>query len=214
MPTPDQEISDEARKKRTIWLMAGGAASLILPLLGVAYLHISSLSGAQGPSGRNDVFERRDGGEKHLTPSNTAVPVSVMASPPPASSLPGSGRTETAVGSSLDFVKPNQDLAAKVAEPAKAPAPAAAPAPAPEAAPVAAKTPPKTAKKGGKKEFAMPKLQTSRGFTSMGGAKGGAAAAAPGGAQGSGDMQELMKNLPPGSENNPQLQQYLKSQGK
>lgn len=208
MPAPEQELSEQDRKKRTIWLMVGGAASLILPLLGVAYLHWSSISRAQGPSGRNDVFERRDGGEKRLTPSQTAVPVSALASPPP-SPLTAGGRTGQPSGSSLDFIKPNGELAAKVAEPPKA-----ATAPAPAAAPAAAATetpaPAKAASKKGKKEFSMPKLQPSRGFTNFSSGKGsGKAAAAP---QGGGDSQDLLKNLPPDAANNPQLQEYLKKQ--
>lgn len=215
MPPPEQELSELDRRKRTVWLLAGGAASLILPLLGVAYLHWSSISGAPGPSGRNDVFERRDGGEKRITPTQTAVPVSAMMTPPP-SSLPTAGKTEKPAGSSLDFIKSNEEMTAKVADPPKAAtAPAAAPAAAPASA-VPAPAPSSAAKapsKKGKKEFSMPKLQPSRGFTNFKGAPAGKGTAAPqGGAPAGGDSQDLLKNLPPDAANNPQLQEYLKKQ--
>ncbi|MBI3565889.1 MAG: hypothetical protein HY079_11875 [Elusimicrobia bacterium] len=216
---PDADPNPE-RRKRTVWLIAGGAASLLLPLLGAVYLHISSTAGGAGPSGRNDVFERRDAGDKRLVPSQAAVPVSALAAPPPSSLPTAGGQTQAAVGSSLDFIKPGAEMSSKfgdspkaatatAAAPAAPPPAAAAPAPAPAAA--------KTPAKKGKKEFAMPKLQPTRGFSSMGG-KGGHAApagAAPAGAPaGGGDAQDLLKNLPHGAADNPQLQQYLKGQGK
>jgi hypothetical protein len=218
MPAPEPEISEQDRKKRTVWLLAGGAASLLLPLLGVFYLHWSATSGAQGPSGRNDVFERRDGGEKRIMPSQTAVPLAVPMTPPP-SSLPAGGATERPAGSSLDFIKSNQEMSAKVNDAPKPAAAAAAPpapaaAPADAAAPEAAAAPAKTKTKKGKKDFSMPKLQPSRGFTNFNSGKAGAAAAkgAPGGAPGGADAQDLLKNLPPGAENNPEVQKYLRQQ--
>jgi hypothetical protein len=59
----------------------------------------------------------------------------------------------------------------------------------------------------------MPKLQPSRGFTNFGSGKR-SGAAAPQGGSGGGGTEELLKNLPPGAADNPQLQEYLKSQGK
>lgn len=206
------------RRKRTVWLIAGGAASLLLPLLGAVYLHVSSTAGAAGPSGRNDVFEHRDAGDKRLVPSQAAVPVSALAAPPPSSLPAAGGQTQSAAGSSLDFIKPGAEMSSKFGDaPKAATATAAAPPPpvvaAPAPAPAAAKAP---AKKG-KKDFSMPKLQPTRGFSSMGGkgSAAGAKGAAPGGAPGAGaDSQDMLKNLPPEAANNPQLQQYLKSQGK
>ncbi|MFI5345098.1 MAG: hypothetical protein ACHQ51_01875 [Elusimicrobiota bacterium] len=217
MTSLEPDITEQARKKRTIWLMAGGAASLLLPLLGVFYMHWSSLSGGQGPSGRNDVFERRDGGDKRITPSQTAVPGPGLMSPQAA--LPPVGRTESSGGSSLDFIKPGQEMAGKTPDPSKAaPAPAAPAAVAP-AAPAAPAEPPaaaaKTKAKKGKKEFSMPKLQPSRGFTNFGSGKGGSTkggAAAPQGGNSGGGAQDMLNNLPPDAANNPQLQQYLKQQ--
>jgi hypothetical protein len=207
MTLSDAEITEQARKKRTIWLMAGGAASLLIPLIGVVYLHWNA-AGTQGPSGRNDVFERREGGERRIIPSQTAVPSALLT--PPPSSLPIPGRIEVAVGSSLDFVKSNQEMTVKAAAAPAAPAQAAPP---PIAAPAMAVAPAKEAKaKKGKKEFAMPKLQPSRGFTKMGGGGNAAPAKAP--AQGGGgNVQDIMGNLPPGAANNPQVQEYLKNRG-
>jgi len=215
----DQDDNPE-RRKRTVWLLAGGAASLILPLLGALYL-IRGGSGANAPSGRGDVFERRDSGEKKLVPTQAVVPPSALATPTPAaSSLPaGGGKLERPVGSSLDFIKPGAELSAKMTETPKAatataaaPAPAAAP-PAATAATTTAAPAAKTPAKKGKKDFAMPKLQPTRGFSSMGGSHTTSSSKTPA-AAGGGDGQDLLKNLPPDAANNPQLQQYLKQQGK
>lgn len=206
------------RRKKTIYLLAGGAVSLLLPALGAFYL-MNSGGGATAPSGRSDLFERRDAGDKRLTPSQAAVPVAPMAAP---SSLPSAGGpTQAVAGSSLDFIKPGADMSSKFGDAPK-PATAAATAPAAPPPPVAAPPPPapaqaKTPAKKGKKEFTMPKLQPTRGFSSMGGkgaagAKGAAPAGAPAGAQGGGDMSDMLKNLPPDAANNPQLQQYLQQQ--
>jgi hypothetical protein len=215
MSAPEQEAVEQIRKKKTVWLMAGGAASLLFPLLGAFYLHWSAGAGAQGPSGRSDVFERRDGGEKHITPSQTAVPSVGQMAPAPTSLA--TGAKETPVGSSLDFIKSNDEMKNKVAvEPPKpATATAAAPA-APAAAPAApaAPAPAKTAAKKEKKEFSMPKLQPSRGFTNFGKGSSAPAGAKGGSAPQGANAQDLMKSLPPGAENDPRVQQYLKQQGK
>ena len=141
------------------------------------------------------------------------------------SSLPVAGGQTMAPApgaSSLDFVKGGanntyfQDKQAPAAAPAAstqaAPAPAAAPAPEP-----AAKT---VAKKGGKKEFSMPKLQGTKGFNSFKGAspkptgaQGMTGVADPQAGKGGGDMSELLKNVP-GGASNPEVQKYLKNQGK
>lgn len=140
MADDDQEEL-ERRQKRTRWLLASGAASLILPLLGLAYLQWTTASSPSSPSGRNDVFERREGGERRITPSQ-AVPVAPM---------PSGGRMQiqnTAVESSLDFVKAGS-VVEKPQEKTKSAKPAA-PEPAKE-------TPKKS-----KKPFSTPKLQPSR----------------------------------------------------
>ena len=212
MTSLEPDITEEARKKRTKWLLIGGAICLLLPLLGIFYLHWNSLSGGQGPSGRNDVFERRDGGERRITPSQTAVPGPGLSIPQP-SLPPSAGRTEQPTGSSLDFIKPGQEMAGKSPD-AQKPAPAAAPAPvvAPAVQEEPAAAPSKTKAKKVKKDFSMPKLQPSRGFTNFGSGKGGSAA--PKGGSKGGSPQDMLNNLPPDATNNPQLQQYLKQQGK
>jgi hypothetical protein len=198
------------RRKKTVWLMAGGAASLLIPLAGAMYLHWSQNAGASGPSGRSDVFERREGEDRKIVPTQTAVVLS-----PPGLMAPSSaaGTTDKTAASSLDFIKSNADLQARIADPkAAAAAPAVSTAPAaPAAAAVAA------AKKGdkkGKKAFAMPKLQPSRGFTNFGstGSKGAASTGAQPGTAGGQSAQDMMKNLPPGAVNDPRVQAYLKSQ--
>ena len=192
----------QERQKRTVWLLAGGAASLVLPLLGVAYLHWSEGAAASAPSGRADLFERRDGGDRRIVPSQA------VSSLPPPVSLP-IGKIEKSAGSSLDFIKTGEDMKAKPVETAAKPA-AASPvtAPAVSTAPAAAA---KSAGKTAKKPFVMPKLQGSNSFTNFNTGKSGGSA--PNGAPGGQNVQDALKNLPPEAANNPQLQQYLKSQG-
>jgi hypothetical protein len=206
MATPEQEPPQE-RQKKTLWLLVAGTASLLIPLAGAVYLHWSQNAGAPGPSGHVDVFERREGEERKITPTQTAVvPATLMK---PTGAIAGAAADVRPVGSSLDFIKSNAEVQARIADsktaaaaPAASTAPAApaADAPAPAAA---AKT------KSGKKAFAMPKLQPTRGFSSFGstGSKGAAKA----GAQTGQNAQDFLKNLPPGSQNDPQVQAYLKA---
>jgi hypothetical protein len=217
MATPDMEAPPE-RKKMTVWLMAGGAASLLIPLAGAIYLHWSQNLAAPGPSGRSDVFERREGADLKITPTQAAVVTSPsgLTAPPPSGIVAGSASG----GSSLDFIKSNAEMQAKMADSKTAATAAASTAPvaaaAPAAPPAASTATAKTASKSGKKAFSMPKLQPSRGFTNFGstGAKGAGNSGAPAGTSANGQTtQDMLKNLPPGSENNPQVQAYLKAHG-
>ena len=205
MATPDQEAPHE-RQKKTFWLMAGGAISLLVPLAGAIYLHMSQNAGAPGPSGRSDVFERREGEEHKIVPTQTAVVSSPSALLKPTGAV--AGAADKPAGSSLDFIKSNADVQARIADskaagsgPAASTASVAA---APAAAAAAPAAPAKT--KPGKKPFVMPKLQPSRGFTNFG-STGSKGAANTGGQ----NPQDFLKNLPPGSQNDPQVQAYLKS---
>lgn len=206
---------EAARRKKTLVLLAGGAASLILPLLGVLYLRWSESRAMPKQTDAAGVFEQREGERRITLPAAPAMSAAVAitapaqppsAPPPPmAAPLPGS---KSAEGSgSLGFIKPSGDYYQdKKPEPASEPKKEAAkPAPEPEqpkAAPAKA-----TAKtKPGKKPFVMPKLQTGKGFTNFKRNQPAAEEPAEGGGQ---DMSELLKNLPPGAENNPELQKYL-----
>ncbi len=206
----EQEARQERRKK-TLWLMAAGAAALLVPLAGLTaavYLHWSRNTGAAGPRVRGDVFERREGNDRKITPTQTVSMTSrsALTTPPPSGAIVGVMAKQTA--SSLDFIKSNAEIQALIAN-SKATIPAASTAPISRAA-----APPQVAKgrnggKTGKKAFTMPKLQHSRGFTKMG-ASGANAGAQLGNADGQ-NIQDLLKNLPPGAENDPRIQQYLKS---
>jgi len=183
-------------------------------LAGAVYLHWSQNAGASGPSGRSDVFERREGEERKIIPTQTAVvlsPPGLMAPSRGAGAAVAADKTEA---SSLDFIKSNADMQARIADP-KAAAPAAPAVSTTPAAPAAvAAAPGKKGSKQGKKAFTMPKLQPSRGFTNFGttGAKGPGAAGVQAGTGGGQNPQDILKNLPPGSENDPRVQAYLKSQ--
>lgn len=197
------------RKKKTIWLLAAGAASLLIPLAGAVYLHWSQNAGAAGPSGRSDVFERREGEDRKIMPTVSAVVTTPSALTPPARSGLIAGPADKPAGSSLDFIKSNADMQARVADPKSTPAAAPAASTAP-VAPVAAAPPPAAKKKSkpGKKEFSMPKLQPTRGFTNFGsrGSKN-SKTSAQAGAAGTADLS----GLPPGVENDPRVQAYLKA---
>lgn len=210
MAIPEPEAPQE-RKKKTLWLLAAGAASLLIPLAGAVYLHWSENAGSSGPTGRSDVFERREGDDRKIIPTQAAIVTSpsALTAPPPSGLI--AGAADKPAASSLDFIKTNPELQAKIADSKKAAVPAAstaaaAPAPAPPPPAAAART----SKKRGPKPFTMPKLQLSRGFTNFSspGANG-----AQNGAQGSSgqNTQDMLKNLPPGAENDPRVQAYLKS---
>ncbi len=199
------ETGAQARGQRRRWLVVGGIASLVLPLLGVAYIYWNEARPAPGPSGRSDMFEQREGGGP-LQPSRAAAGV-VETPRAPVSS----GKSPAPVRSSLDFIKSDPDFQTKPAAPSVAPAPAKAPAPAPTpSAPTAAKKTPLASKK----PFVMPKLQPTNGFLNFGSATRPAAGAAGSGASGGSaqDTQQLLQNLPPGAANNPEVQKYLQGQ--
>ncbi|MFI5363604.1 MAG: hypothetical protein ACHQ49_16685 [Elusimicrobiota bacterium] len=202
MATAEQEAPEDRRKK-TLWLLAAGAASLLIPLAGALYIHWRDNPAGGSPTARADVFERREGEERKITPSQTAV---VLA--PPAQSRPAPAAA-AAGGSSLDFIKGGADMQGKAAEPKAAAAPAPAPA---AAAPPAVAAPAKAAAATAKKPFNAPRLQPTRGFTHLGSTPGAANGGAAPGTSGGQNTQGLLNNLPPGSENNPQIQAYLKSQ--
>lgn len=218
MATPEQEIQ-QARDKRTKVLLAGGAVSLMLPLLGVVYIRMNEAKTARAPDS-SVTFERRVAGEEKVNISQTVTIMSPVAGPGPgASSLPvPGGLTATPApggGSSLDFVKggtfPEKSTATAPAAPTVA---AAAPIPQIESGPIAKPVP----QKGGKKAFNMPKLQGTKGFSSF---KGGSPKPTGKGMTGAaekavaedGDMAEMLKKIP-GGASNPEYQKYLKSQGK
>jgi len=195
------------RRKRTIWLLSGGAASLLLPLAGLAYIHWADTRPVPGPEGASDVFEHHDGQgpviPSQITPNVVALP-------------PGGGAAAKPV-SSLDFVKPDPEFTARASAAAAAAsgtaaAPVAAPATAASTATAtAAAVSAKQTAASSKKQFVMPKLQPGRGFTSFGSTGAGSSAAQQGGAASGANAQQLM-NLPPGAANNPEIQKYLQSQ--
>ncbi|MDD5305401.1 MAG: hypothetical protein PHS14_20065 [Elusimicrobia bacterium] len=223
MVIPERDVQ-VVRKKRTILLLAGGAASLILPLVGIIYIRMSEAKTARPPDS-SVMFDRRENGETKVSVSQTVTIVNPSASAGPgASSLPVAGgptMTPAPGGSSLDFVKGGANNAYFQDKQAAAPAASTQAAPvAPAAAPEPAPAPKTVAKKGGKKAFNMPKLQGTKSFSSFKGAspkptggQGMTGVADPQAGKGGGDMADMLKNVP-GGANNPEVQKYLKSQGK
>ena len=192
---------------------------MIIPLLGVLYIRWSENRGAPKQTDAQGVFQAREG-ERRLTPPSApamsaAVAVGVpaqspSAAPPPLLSSPMPGAKSAEGSGSLGFIKPSEDYYSKTPQPAAEPKKEEAkPAPPPTEAPKPAA---KSAKSSApaKKPFAMPKLNTTKGFTSFKRNQPGAETPAEEG----GDMSEMLKQLPPGAQNNPDLQKYLQQQGK
>lgn len=204
---------EAARHKKTLLLLIGGAASLVLPLLGILYLRWSENQVAPKQADAQGVFQQREGERRISLPSAPAMSAAVaMPAPsaaPSASATPLPGAKSAEGSGSLGFIKPSDDYYNKPAQPTpepkkEEPKPATAPPEEPKPTRKTAKTKPS------KKPFAMPKLNTTKGFTSFKRAAPGAEAPADDG----GDMSELLKSLPPGAENDPRLKQYLQQQGK
>jgi hypothetical protein len=194
MSTPELE-AQEGRQKKTILLLAGGAVSLILPLLGVVYFRMSETQATRPPDS-SVMFDRREKGEQPVSVSQ-AVPVVSPPSPP-----------APAGGSSLDFVKGGANNAYFQDKPAAVSTPAAS---APAAEPRSA--PPVVSKKDIKKTFVMPKLQGTKGFSSFKGAAPKKSGTQEPPSAKDGNVSDMLKNVPGGMDN-PEVQQYLKSQGR
>lgn len=193
---------------------------MILPLLGVLYLRWIEGRALPRQPDTSAVFQQRDG-ERRITPpvvpampaaGTLSAPVpSPTPSPTAMSPLPAASAPPQDSGS-LGFIKPSEDYFKDKApsaspEPPKQDAkPASSPEP-PKAAP------PSTAKtKTGKKPFAMPKLNPGKGFTNF--KRNQPGAEEPSDPAGGADMSEMLKNLPPGAANNPEIQKMLQQQGK
>jgi hypothetical protein len=200
---PDPPSQD--RRKRTLWLLSAGGASLLLPLAGLAYIHWTDTRPAPGAEGTADVFERREG-------QSPIVPSQAMPNPVAIAAVAGS----TKPVSSLDFVKADPEFAARtsaapaIASAAASPRIVAATPTSSSATAAATPTATKKTTSTGKKAFAMPKLQTGRGFMSFGSNSPAASGSAAGGSAQT--TQQLLNNLPPGAQNNPDIQKYLQSQ--
>lgn len=220
MATPDQDVQ-EGRNKRTILLLAGGAVSLALPLLGVVYIRMGEMKTARPPDS-SIMFDRRENGETKVNISQTVTIINPAAQAGTGtSSLPvAKSPIPSLHGSSLDFIKSDANSAYFQDKPASASAtgtpttPTPAPTPEPERAPVTA------ARKGGKKAFNMPKLRGTKSFSSFKGgspkplgSQGLTEVADPQAGKGGMDMADMLKNVP-GGANNPEVQKYLKSQDK
>ena len=183
MSTPPAPLTDEerelARNRRTLYLMLGGAASLLLPLLGVAYLKYLDLAQPRH-NGTIIAFQRR-GADGMLIPKLTpaAAPAPPTAGAPlaqvpqlaPRDSSPApiqGAATGEPAGGSLAFIrgggdyyhdKAQQAPAAAAPQPAAPPPPAPAPAQRPQPAP-APKAVARTRSKPEPRPFTMPHLHT------------------------------------------------------
>lgn len=169
MPTPPPANSDarkrldkENLRKRYLYLTISGVVSLILPLLGIAYLRMSDNLQPIRKNQVSAVFSRRAGdplAKKKILPAKTSAaplpnPLTVeviKTSSQPAPKQPEGGLTQD----SLSFIRGGGEYYKE-----KKPAPAAAAAQ--EAAKPAAK---KTPAKPAKKLFVAPKLKGNTRFS-------------------------------------------------
>lgn len=127
MENDQNEARQGERKRRTVYLVVGGALSLLLPLLGALYLKLSETPLPPGGVDASAVFARREGPAPRVQPASTPAAPKGSA---PASPAPGSD-------SGLSMVRGGQDYYQEPQPPAAAPAPAkAAPAPAPAPKPI------------------------------------------------------------------------------
>lgn len=169
MTQPVQDDEKELlRSRRTLFLLLGGAASLLLPLGAILYLKLTDPSaGRNGPQAAV-LFEKRgyDGqsaSNSKITPAMTpAVNGGLPNAPAGADGKPGVSPAVPA-GSSLSMVRGGEDMYEKPAPAPPPPAPkpqvqAKAPPPPPEPEPEPAPQPTARA-------FQPPKLKSSGNFT-------------------------------------------------
>ncbi len=213
MPSPFEE-ERKARSQRTLYLLIGGLLSLLIPLLGVAYLKLTEGSSPRLVSGQAIFAQRRDLSPRaRITPAQVpAAPAAVRAQAAPApSSPPAADKAKPRGGDSLSFIRGDREL---FEEKPQAQAPQADKAPAPEKE---EGKKPKAAQgaKPAKKPFAMPKLKPSSGFTDFKSKGGLGLGAQKNQVQESPqdippDMQKMLKDLPAGAQGTPEVQELLK----
>lgn len=199
---PSDEVKELERKRRTLYLMIGGAASLILPLLGALYIRMSDTQ-VKGPGGSGGaIFARRgvDGSPQlKVVPVLSAAPAAGSSAPSPA---PIRQAAESQAGGSLGFIRGGSDYSDNKAAP---PAPAAAAPQKTEAAPAPAAPEqketqipqPKTTAKAAARPVNAPKLKPTKGFNTWG-KPGSGAKKNQNGEEQSGaapDMGEMMKKM-------------------
>lgn len=163
-PTPQAVEEERRRAERTKYLLIAGAVTLLLPLLGVAFLRGTDPGLSPGFTGGR-IFGKRGSADKPLT-----MPAATPAAPRPVESrLPTGKPTERAPdGSSLNFLKSDNVYYPPQEE--KKEEPKAPPPPEPPEAEEPAPLEKKPAK--GKKPFTMPKLKPAAGSTSFSDFKG------------------------------------------
>ena len=165
MASTDSEDPVIQRNRRTLYLIMAGAASLLIPLLGVLYIRMGDTPATMTPGNIPHAFARRATQADRIKAASTpAPPVSMVpvAGPAATARAPGTQAAPSASGGdSLGFIKGGAEYF-----PSEEPRPAAAPAQA-ETAPPAAKTEEadaatkKKPAKPGPKPFVQPKLQAT-----------------------------------------------------
>jgi len=185
------------RNRRTFYLLLGGAASLLIPLLGVLYIRLTESSALPGGA-TSHAFAHREAQADRIRAAATPAPPVPMA---PAPGTAGGAPVQTTAGDSLGFVKGGSEY-----YPTEPATPVAAPQQTEAPPPVAKADPPqddaaanKKPIKPGPKPFQQPKLQGSKfggGFSN--GFSGNKQFGVGGRNQPQGGMPQQGQQLPPG----------------
>ncbi len=167
MPEEDLEEQEARRKRWTVYLVAGGVLSLLVPLLVVLYIRLSE-SPAAGPAAARPGFVPRENWGAKVKPAVTPAPTAKSQAAP--------------AGDSLGFVKGGSEYyppapARPAPEPVKAAAAPPALTPKPEVKKTAAT---------GYKPFTQPKLKLTNSKNPVGKPPAGAPP----------DINALLKNIP------------------
>ncbi len=86
MADEDPENQEAERRRRTVYLLLGGALSLLIPLLIVLYLHISESPAAGSGTNHPGFVTRKNWGEK-IKPAVTPAPMAKSLAAPAGDSL-------------------------------------------------------------------------------------------------------------------------------
>ncbi len=151
------------RRRHTLYLIAGGTVSLLLPLGGVLYLKMTDTTAPPASVRADDIFAHREGAAVRLQPAAGAAapqPLAMPAAPPAVSSVPATSPPQE---SGLSMIRGGEDyFPGKSASPAPAPQPP--PAPAAAAAPAPPRAIPAPRPAAAPKTLAMPQLKPAQGF--------------------------------------------------
>jgi len=206
-PLSREEEGEIARKRRAFYIFLAGIITLLLPLLGLAYINRDALLGGGALSAKGlFTFDKRVGGPR-VIPTSAAAPITMRRSLlTPADSKKSASKP----ADSLGFIRGGSDYNYNPETPAAAPKKEP---PLPQTVVEKEPVPAKKTAKAGPKPVNAPRLKPmkSGGFgkpSSFAGSKLGKQKT-----EGSGqpDISELMENMPAGGAGMPDIGQMMKN---